>query len=411
MAIDREQCLALDRADPLRPFRDRFVLPEGVIYLDGNSLGALPKATVARLSEVVEAEWGRDVIRSWTKHGWIDLAQRVGDKIGRLIGAEPGETIVADSTSVNLFKLLGTALKLRPGRRVILSERSNFPTDLYVARGLAELTGTCELRLVETDALGSALGDDVAVVMLTEVDYRTGRRHDMDEITCRAHEVGALMLWDLCHSAGALPVDLGAARADLAVGCGYKYLNGGPGAPAFLYIARCCQEQAVLPLTGWLGHEAPFDFVPDYHPAQGIRRAVTGTPPVLSLAALEIGVDLLLQADLSGLRAKSLALFDLFAALVEQELAPWGFQIVTPRVPEQRGSQIALAHPDGWPIMQALIAAGVIGDFRAPDILRFGLTPLYLGYGEIWEAVAALKRVMATGSWDRPDYRARAKVT
>lgn len=411
MAIDREHCRALDRADPLAPFRDLFALPADVIYLDGNSLGALPKASVARVAEVVEAEWGRDLIRSWTKHGWIDLALRVGDKIGRLIGAEPGETIVADSTSVNLFKLLGAALKLRPGRRVILSERSNFPTDLYVAQGLAGLTGACELRLVETEALVASLGDDVAVVMLTEIDYRTGRRHDMGKITRCAHESGALMLWDLCHSAGAVPVDLGAAGADLAVGCGYKYLNGGPGAPAFLYIARRWQEQAVLPPTGWLGHEAPFDFVPEYRPAPGIRRAVTGTPPVLSLAALEIGVDLLLQADLAALRAKSLALFDLFARLVEQELAPWGFRIVTPRIAEQRGSQIALAHPEGWPIMQALIAAGVIGDFRAPDILRFGLTPLYLGYAEIWEAVAVLKRIMEAGSWDRPEYRVRAKVT
>jgi kynureninase len=410
--LTRADLAALDRDDPLLPFRDRFTLPDGVIYLDGNSLGAMPKALPARLAQVAEVEWGQDLIRSWNKHGWIDLQQRIGEKIGRLIGARPGETIVADSTSVNLFKLLAGALQLRPERSVILSEPSNFPTDLYIAEGVASLLGTGHrLQLVEPEALDAALGADVAVVMLTHVNYRTGRMHDMAAVTRRVHESGALMLWDLCHSAGAVPVDLARAEADFAVGCGYKYLNGGPGAPAFLHIAERWQSQIAPPLSGWLGHAAPFAFETRYRPAEGVQRAVVGTPPVLSLAALEVGVDLMAEAPMTELRAKSLRQFELFAALVEQELADWSFRIVTPRDPGARGSQICLAHDQGWPIMQALIRRNVIGDFRAPDILRFGFTPLYLGYAEIWDAVAVLKEIMATGAWDRPEHHARAKVT
>ena len=409
--MNRDDLVALDRDDPLRPFRDRFVLPEGVLYLDGNSLGALPKATLGRLSQVAAVEWGQALIRSWNQHGWIDLQRRIGDKIGTLIGAGPEETIVADSTSVNLFKLLAAALQLRPGRSVILSEPANFPTDLYIAEGLAALLGGHRLRLVEPAALEAALGPDVAVVMLTHVNYRTGRMWDMDRVTRQVQDSGALMLWDLCHSAGAVPVDLARAGADFAVGCGYKYLNGGPGAPAFLSIAKRWQNRITPPLTGWLGHAEPFAFETSYRPAEGIQRAVVGTPPVLSLAALEVGVDIMLEAPMAQLRAKSLRQFELFAELVEQELAPWDFQIVTPRDAARRGSQICLAHPQGWPIMQALIQRNVIGDFRAPDILRFGFTPLYLGYAEIWDAVAVLKDIMATGAWDRPEHHARAKVT
>ena len=410
--LTRADLAALDRDDPLLPFRDRFALPEGVIYLDGNSLGAMPKAAPARLAQVAGIEWGQDLIRSWNKHGWIDLQQRIGEKIGKLIGARPGETIVADSTSVNLFKLLAGALQLRPGRSVIISEPSNFPTDLYIAQGLAALLDRGHrLELVEPDGLDAALGPDVAVVMLTHVNYRTGRMHDMDAVTRRVHAAGALMLWDLCHSAGAVPVDLTRAEADFAVGCGYKYLNGGPGAPAFLHIAERWQNRIAPPLSGWLGHAAPFAFETGYRPAEGVQRAVVGTPPVLSLAALEIGVDLMAEAPMADLRAKSLRQFELFAALVEQELADWNFRIVTPRDAGERGSQICLAHDQGWPIMQALIQRNVIGDFRAPDILRFGFTPLYLGYAEIWDAVAVLKEIMATSAWDRPEHHARAKVT
>ena len=408
----RPDLAALDKTDPLRSFRDRFSLPQGVIYLDGNSLGALPRATAARIAQVIEAEWGRDLITSWNKHDWMALPSRIGDKIGRLIGARPAETMVGDSTSVNLFKALAAAVRLRPGRKIVLSEPVNFPTDLYIAEGLAALLAEGhELRLVEPDQLEAAITDEVAVVMLTHVNYRTGRMHDMGAITAKAHDAGALMLWDLAHSAGAVPVDLNAAGVDLAVGCGYKYLNGGPGAPAFLWVAERWHSQVTMPLTGWLGHAAPFAFEPHFRPAAGIARGLVGTPPILSLAALECGVDILLDASISQIRAKSLRQSALFAQLIEQELAGHGFVLVSPREDGRRGSQVCISHTHGYPIMQALIARGVIGDFRAPDILRFGFTPLYLGYGELWDAAWVLKEIMEDRSWDRPEHHARARVT
>jgi kynureninase len=408
----REDALALDRADPLAGFRARFALPQGVLYLDGNSLGALPKATPARLAAVIAEEWGEGLIRSWNRHGWIDMPRRVGDKIAQLIGARPGEVMVADSTSINLFKLIAAALRLRPERRIIVSERENFPTDLYVAQGLIELLGKHhELRLVTPETLDAALGDDVALVLLTHVNYRSGRMHDMAQVTRRVHDRGALMLWDLAHSAGALPVDLDACDADLAVGCGYKYLNGGPGAPAFLYVAQKLQDDFRSPLTGWLGHAAPFDFDPLYRPAPGIASAIVGTPPILSLAALEIGIDLALEADLAAVRAKSLALARLFVARVAESCAGSGLTLASPAEDEARGSQICYAHPDGYAIMQALIARGVIGDFRAPDILRFGFTPLYTSFADVFDAVEILRCVLASGEWDRPEFKHRAAVT
>jgi kynureninase len=408
----REEALALDRADPLAPFRARFALPDGIVYLDGNSLGALPKATPARLAAVIESEWGDGLIRSWNRHGWIDLPRRVGDKIGRLIGARPGEVMVADSTSVNLFKLIAAALRLRPERRIIVSERENFPTDLYVAQGLIELLGARhELRLATPETLDDVVGDDVALVLLTHVNYRSGRMHDMAAVTRLAHEAGALMLWDLAHSAGALPVELAGCDADLAVGCGYKYLNGGPGAPAFLYVAQRLQDSFRSPLTGWLGHAAPFDFDPLYRPAPGIASAIVGTPPILSLAALEIGIDLALEADLAAVRAKSLALVHLFVERVTESCAGFGLTLASPARDAERGSQICYAHPEGYAIMQALIARGVIGDFRAPDILRFGFTPLYTSFAEIYDAVEILRAVLVSGEWDRPEFKQRAAVT
>ncbi|MBX6368247.1 MAG: kynureninase [Rhodospirillales bacterium] len=391
-------------------FRDRFLLPEGVVYLDGNSLGPLPKATTSRVAEVIKGEWGRDLVTSWNKHGWIDLPRRVGDKIARLIGAAPGEVMVADSTSINLFKLLGAALALRPERRVLLSERGNFPTDLYVAEGLAALLGQGHaLKLVEADEIVAAIDDDVAVVFLTEVDYRTGRLHDMAAVTAAAHARGAVMLWDLAHSAGALPVDLHAAGANLAVGCGYKYLNGGPGAPAFLYVRQDLQEEIRMPLTGWLGHAAPFAFESGWRAAPGIGRALVGTPPILSLAALEVGVDLLLEADIEELRRASIALAERFIAGVEARCP--ALRLVSPREPARRGSQVSFAHPEGYAIVQALIARGVIGDFRAPDILRFGIAPLFIGEAEIDAAIGHLSAVLERREWDRPEYRKRAAVT
>ena len=412
LATTRADALALDHADGLAAFHDRFLLPADIVYLDGNSLGALPRATPARLAEIIEAEWGRDLIRSWNRHGWIDLPHRVGDKIGRLIGARPGEVVAADSTSVNLFKLIAAALRLRPERRVIVSEGENFPTDLYVAQGLIELLGsTHELRLVTPETLESALDDDVALVLLTHVNYRSGRMHDMAAITRRVHEAGAVMLWDLAHSAGALPVDLAACSVDLAVGCGYKYLNGGPGAPAFLYVAARLHDAFRSPLTGWLGHAAPFAFDPCYRPAPGIASALVGTPPILSLAALEIGVDLALEADLAAIRAKSLTLARLFVERVGQSCAGLGLTLASPTRETERGSQICYAHPQGYAIMQALIARGVIGDFRAPDILRFGFTPLYTRFVDVWDAVEGLRDVLTSGDWDRPEFKRRAAVT
>jgi kynureninase len=410
--MNRDDALALDRTDKLAAFRGRFALPEGILYLDGNSLGALPKATPARLAAIIAEEWGEGLIRSWNRHGWIDMPRRVGDKIARLIGARPGEVMVADSTSVNLFKLIAAALRLRPERRVIVSERDNFPTDLYVAQGLIALLGNRhELRLVTPETLDAALGDDVALVLLTHVNYRSGRMHDMGSVTRRVHDCGALMLWDLAHSAGALPVELGGCDADFAVGCGYKYLNGGPGAPAFLYVAQKLQESFRSPLTGWLGHAAPFDFDPFYRPAPGIASATVGTPPILSLAALEIGIDLALEADLAALRAKSLALARLFVEQVTESCAGFCLTLASPSRDAERGSQICYAHPDGYAIMQALIARGVIGDFRAPDILRFGFTPLYTSFADVFDAVAILRAVLASGEWDRPEFKHRAAVT
>jgi kynureninase len=410
--IARVDLEALDREDPLRPFRDRFFLPEGTIYLDGNSLGAMPKAVPDRIREVVEEEWGRDLIRSWNIHGWIDLQMSVGAKIGRLIGAGEGETIVADSTSVNLFKVLSAALALNPSRRTILSERENFPTDLYVVEGLIRHLGRDHvLKAAAPEEFPAVIDDDVACVLLTHVSYRTGRMYDMAKITEAAHAKGALMIWDLAHSAGAMPLDLSGVNADFAVGCGYKFLNGGPGAPAFLAIARRHQDRVAPALSGWFGHAAPFAFEGSFRPAEGVARAAVGTPPVLSLAALEVGVDLMLEAPLEELRAKSLRQADIFAALMGPELAGHGFSLVSPKDPAQRGSQICFAHEHGWPIVQCLTAHNVIGDFRAPDIVRFGFTPLYLGYAELWDAVAILRRIMDGRLWDRPEFHGRAKVT
>jgi kynureninase len=407
---DRSACVARDRADPLARFRDRFHLPEGVIYLDGNSLGALPRDTPGRIAKVVAEEWGHDLIRSWNLHDWIGLAHRIGDKIGRLIGAAPGTVIVGDSTSVNVFKLLAAALDLRPERRVVLSDDGNFPTDLYMAQGLAALRGGITLRVVPEAELASAIGPDVAVVTATHVNYRTGRLHDLADLTRRAHAVGALTMWDLSHSAGAMSVGLDAIDADFAVGCGYKYLNGGPGAPAFLHVAQRHQAEVRPPLSGWLGHDRPFDFDLDYRPGAGIRRNVCGTPPILSMAALEVGVDLMLEADLAAIRAKSQALGDLFLELVAAR-CPGMFRVACPGDAEQRGSQVSLAHREGYAIMQAVIARGVIGDFRAPDVLRFGFAPLYVGYADVWDAVDRLAEVIASGVWREPRFAMRRVVT
>jgi kynureninase len=400
---------ALDRDDPLNRLRDRFSLPDGVIYLDGNSLGALPSAVKARMDEVVTSQWGEGLIRSWNTHDWIDLPGRVGDRIGALVGAPAGTVTVADSTSINLFKALAVALRLRPGRRVIVTEKGNFPTDAYIAAGLAELLGQGhELREVDAGEITAALDSDTAVLMLTEVNYRTGARLDMAALTAAAHAAGALTIWDLCHSAGAVPVDLTAANADFAVGCGYKYLNGGPGAPAFIYAAPRHHEGLRQPLTGWLGHATPFSFAETYQPAQGIAAMRVGTPPILSMQALDAALDAFEGVDLHAVKAKADTLFDIFTSEVAA-LAP-GLVMATPTDPARRGTQVSLRHPEAYAVMQALIARGVIGDFREPDILRFGLTPLYLRHADVYRAAGILGEIVADASWDTPAFKRRSKV-
>lgn len=411
--------------DPLRPLRDAFDMPSGVIYLDGNSLGALPKTTAARVAEVVTQEWGQGLIRSWNSANWFTLPQRLGDKIARLIGADAGEVVATDSTSINLYKVLSSALSIAaqdaPLRKQVLSERSNFPTDLYMAQALCQERGF-ELRLIDADALAGALNDQVAVLMLTHVNYRTGAMHDMAAVTAAAHAAGVLTVWDLAHSAGAVPVALKADDADFAIGCGYKYLNGGPGAPAFVWVHPRHSERFWPPLAGWWGHATPFEFTPDYRPAPGITRYLCGTQPMLSLAALECGLDVFASAQAMGgmaaLRAKSLALTDLFIALVEQRCSGHGLGLATPREHTQRGSQVCLTRSEGaYAMVQALIARGVIGDFRAgdgheqPDILRFGFTPLYLGFEEVWNAVEQLRQVLDTQEWKLPAFTQKQAVT
>lgn len=410
--LNRASIAARDVTDPLGHFRNDFQLPEGVIYLDGNSLGALPKAVSTRVQQTIADEWGRGLVRSWNSAGWYEMPRRLGDKIGQLIGAQPGEVIVADSTSVNLFKVLAAAVKQNPSRRVILSEPDNFPTDLYMAQGVIDFLGSEHtLKLASGAALYDAIDAQTAVVMVTHANYRTGSLHDMAALTAQAHANGALIIWDLAHSAGALPIDLTGANVDFAIGCGYKYLNGGPGAPAFVYVPLRNQATFRQPLSGWMGHAQPFDFDPLYTPAEGIARYLCGTQPVLSMTALECAVDLILTADLTLIREKSVALTELFIALVEERCADHGLELVTPRQPDQRGSQICLRHPDAYPIMQALIAQGVIGDFRAPDILRFGFTPLYVGYADVWDAVDTLVAILDTRAWDTPHFRQKAQVT
>ena len=415
--MTRDEALAMDAADPLAPLRELFSLPPGVIYLDGNSLGVLPKTTAARVRQVVEQEWGVDLIRSWNTAGWIDLPQRVGDKIAQLVGANAGELVVADSTSVNLFKVLSAALSITvddaPRRKRIVSEHSNFPTDLYIAEALARERGF-ELVLAGADELAAQLDERCAVLMLTHVNYRSGRMHDMAALSHAAHAAGALVVWDLAHSAGAVPVDLHGDGADFAVGCGYKYLNGGPGAPAFVWAHPRLAGRFWQPLAGWMGHAAPFEFTPGYRPAAGIARYLCGTPAVLSLAALECGVDTVLAAmpfgGMAALRRKSLALTRLFTDRAQANCPEPA--LVSPPDDARRGSQVCLSHPEiAYPVVQALIARGVIGDFRAPDILRFGFTPLYTRFVDAWDAAEHLRQVLDSGEWRRPEFNQRQAVT
>lgn len=416
-AIDRATCAALDENDPLAPMRERFVLPDDVIYLDGNSLGALPRHTAAHLQQVIAEEWGTGLIRSWNDAGWFAKPRTIGDRIAPLIGAHAGEVVLGDSTSASLFQAVVAAIRLRPGRRVIIAERGNFPTDLYMLEAVQELLGggtPLERRLISDDGptLDDVLDDHVAVVVLTQVDYRTGRMHDIAEVTRKVHAAGALVVWDLCHSAGAVPIDLNAADADFAVGCTYKYLNGGPGSPSFIWAATRHHDAARPALTGWHGHARPFDFTVEYAPAPGIERFRVGTPQLLSVAGLEASLDIWDDVDMELLREKSLRLTELFMSLVDIRLTPrWGIEPVTPRESARRGSQVSLRHEDGYAVMQALIERGVIGDFRAPDLVRFGFTPLYTSYTDVWDAVDALEDVLHSEIWREPRFARRGTVT
>jgi len=390
--------------------RALFHLPEGLIYLDGNSLGPLPKNAVDRVRRMMTDEWGEMLITGWNKAGWMAMPSRVGDRIGRLIGAPPGTVVMGDTLSVKVYQALASALEMRPDRKVVLSDSGNFPSDLYMASGLVRTLGPdYELRVVEPEDVEAHITDDIAVLMLTEVDYRTGRRHDMPALTARAHRAGSLAVWDLAHSAGALPVDVTSADADFAIGCTYKYLNGGPGAPAFIYVRPDLAEQARPALSGWLGHEAPFAFDLDYRAGRGIERMRVGTPPILQLAALDAALDAWDAVDMNDLRQRSLELTELFIAEVEARCPD--LTLGSPRDPGMRGSQVSFRHPEGYAIMQALIARGVIGDFRAPDTLRFGFTPLYIGPDEVVRAAEILDDITRTEAWDRDEYRARAAVT
>jgi kynureninase len=390
--------------------RELFNIPDGVIYLDGNSLGPLPKAASERVRQTIEAEWGNELIRGWNTAGWIDLPSRVGDRIGRLIGAPAGTVVTGDTLSIKVYQALASALDLRPDRKVVISDSGNFPTDLYMAQGLLRsLDKGHELKVVAPEEVEAAIDDTVAAIMLTEVDYRTGRLHDMKALTAKAHAAGALAIWDLAHSAGAIPVDLSGARADFAVGCTYKYLNGGPGAPAFIYVSPEHGDKAVPALSGWLGHEAPFAFDPDYRPAAGVERMRVGTPPIIGLAALDAALDAWEGIELADIRARSIELSECFLAEVEARCPQ--LELASPRDPQARGSQVSFRFENGYAAMQALIGRGVIGDFRAPDIMRFGFTPLYLGMDEVVEAAEIIEDVMGNRHWDRPEYMKRSKVT
>ena len=402
--------MSTDKPTDFVATRDLFHLPEGVIYLDGNSLGPLPRAAAARVAACVTQEWGDLLIRGWNSAGWMDQPTRLGDRIARLIGAEAGAVVLGDTLSIKVYHALASALEMVPERRVILSDSGNFPSDLYMAEGLCRTLGPdYRLVTVDPDAVAQAITEEVAVVMLTQVDYRSGRMHDMAALTALAHEKGAIAVWDLAHSAGAVPVDLAACGVDFAVGCTYTYLNSGPGGPAGIYVAPRHQDTARPALSGWLGHAAPFAFDLHYRPGSGVERMRVGTPPVLQLAALEASLDIWDTVDMAALRARSVALCEAFIAGVEAACP--GLALASPRDPDRRGSQVSFRHPQGYAIMQALIARGVIGDFRAPDILRFGFTPLYTSDADVRGAVEALSDIMSTRSWDRPEFMTRAKVT
>jgi kynureninase len=405
--------LNLDMLDSLKLKRYEFILPENTIYMDGNSLGPLTKAAKNRVASVLEQQWGNDLIHGWNKHHWIDLPLTVGDKIAALIGAEKGQVIACDSTSVNLFKVLASALKINPQRHVVLSQRDNFPTDLYMAQGLSEFLGdeACQLKSVDPELLLESLDDSIAVLMLTQVNFRSGRLHDMQKLTKRAHEKGVLVVWDLAHSAGALEITLDQCEVDFAVGCGYKYLNGGPGAPAFIYAAKKHHQDMTQPLSGWMGHAAPFEFEHDYRAGEAMLRFLAGTPNILSLVALDAALDVFSQVDMGAIRSKSIGLSELFMSCVDATLSLQEFELLSPPNALERGSQLAYSHEHAFAISQALIAHNVVVDFRAPNIIRFGFTPLYLSFQDVWRSAQVLINIVEQQLYLDPKYHTRSKVT
>jgi kynureninase len=408
--MNRDEAIDLDRADPLREVRGRFLLPDDLIYLDGNSLGALPIGVAERVSEVIQAQWGRDLIASWNKHHWMEASSRVGDRIAPLVGAGAGEVVVGDSTSINLYKLLCAAVRMRPDRSVIVTERANFPSDSYMVASVAEQFGLT-VRLIDAGDIAGALGNDVAVVCLSHANYRTGDLYDLPAVTAATHRCGALALWDLAHTAGVMPIDLSANEVDFAVGCGYKFLNGGPGAPSFSYVARRLQHAVHHPLTGWLGHVSPFAMTDNFVPAESIERLVVGTPSVLSLVALETALDAFSAVSLHDLRAKSVALGELMIRRVGERLKGRGVTLASPPDSARRASHVSLLHANGYEIVQALIAHGVVGDYREPELMRFGFAPLYTRYVDVFDAVERLADVLENGAWREPQFAVRATVT
>lgn len=407
-----DRAAVLDRDDPLAGLRERFHIPDGVIYLDGHSLGAMPRAAVDAVATAVETEWAEHLITAWRRDGWWRLPETLGDVLGRVIGAAPGQTVVTDTTSINLHKALWAAIDANPGRPVIVAEAGSFPADLYITQGLLAGRSDLELRLLsEGQPIDAVLDDDVAVALLNAVDYRTGALMDMAAVTAKVQQAGALVVWDLCHAAGAVPLALDDWNVDLAVGCTYKYLNGGPGAPAFLYAAERLHQQLRQPLSGWWSHAAPFAFEPGFRADSGIRKFLCGTQPVLSLRALKPALELFAGVDMAEVRAKSMALAELFIAEVEGRCAGHGLAVLGPRDPAARGSHVALVHPEAFAISQALIARGVIGDFRAPDVMRFGMAPLYLRYADIVQAADILAQVMDNGEWREARFQTPTEVT
>lgn len=409
----RKECADRDHADPLNDLRALFEIPDDIIYLDGNSLGAAPRAAFAEIDIAAKDEWANGLIRSWNRADWFAMPEQYGDRLAALIGASDGEVVLCDSTSLNIYKALHAALSLRPDRSVIVAEASSFPSDLYMAQGVLSTRPDISLRLegVDGDGLEDLLADDVAAVLVNHVDYRTGRLRDMNALTARAHEAGAIVIWDLCHSAGILPVDLNGAHADLAVGCTYKYLNGGPGSPAFIYAAKRHIAAIKQPLSGWWGHADPFAFDMSFRQDEGIRKFLCGTQPILSFRALKASLDIFAGLDMQALRARSLAMTTLFMGLVAQSCADFGLEIITPELAENRGGQVAMTHANGYEVMQALIEAGVIGDFRSPDIMRFGFSPLYNSYAEICRAVEILHRILTKEEWRQERFSERKAVT